>query len=181
VQFRFDFDKTLQATGVLLEADDNRMETMRLLKLLYISDRELLAETGHPLTGDRVVAMKNGPVLSRVYDTIRGQTAQSDRWLEFVHRDGYKVILRQKPGREKLSKREIGKLTEVTERYRQLGNFELSDETHKFAEWQQHYHEGASTPIPWEDVLRAQGKPEMIAVAEKESETREALAAFFGS
>ena len=98
-----------------------------------------------------------------------------------LEREGYKVILKQKPGREKLSKREIGKLLEVTERFRQLENFELSEATHQFQEWQQHFHEGTATPIPWEDVLRAQGKPEMIAVAQKEAATQEALAMFFGS
>jgi uncharacterized phage-associated protein len=51
MHFHFDFDKALQAAGVLLDADDNRMEAMRLLKLLYITDRELLAETGRTLTG----------------------------------------------------------------------------------------------------------------------------------
>jgi Protein of unknown function (DUF4065) len=124
--------------------------------------------------------MKNGPVLCHLRETILGQTAQSDRWSEFIHRDGYKVILKQKPGREKLSKREIARLLDVTERFRQFGNFELSDETHKFQEWLTHYQEGSSNPIPWEDVLRAQGKPEMIAAAQKEAATREAMAASFG-
>ena len=56
MHFHFDFDKTLQAAGVLLDADDKRMEYMRLLKLLYVTDRESLAETGRTLTGDRAVA-----------------------------------------------------------------------------------------------------------------------------
>jgi uncharacterized phage-associated protein len=179
MQFRFDFDKTVQAAGVLLDADGDRMEYMRLLKLLYITDRELLAETGRTLTGDRVVAMKNGPVLSHIYDTIQGQTVQADRWSVFIHRQGYQVALQLKPGREKLSKREIAKLLDVTERFRQLENFELSEETHKFQEWQRYYREGTATPIPWEDVLLAQGKPEMVAVAQKETATRAALHAFF--
>jgi uncharacterized phage-associated protein len=181
MHFRFDFDKTLQAAGVLLDADGDRMEYMRLLKLLYITDRELLAETGRTLTGDRVVAMKNGPVLSHVYDTIKGQTVQAERWSAFIHREGYKVVLQQKPGREKLSKREIAKLLDVTERFRQLENFELSEETHKFQEWRQHYHEGTVTSIPWAEVLLAQGKPEMVPIAQKEADTRAAMEAFFGS
>ena len=64
--FRFDFDKTLQAAGVLLSLDGDRMEQIRLLELLYIADRELLAETGRTITGDRAVAMRHGPVLSQV-------------------------------------------------------------------------------------------------------------------
>ena len=51
--FRFDYDKALQAAGVLLSLDGDRMERIRLLKLLYIADRELLAETGRTITGDR--------------------------------------------------------------------------------------------------------------------------------
>jgi uncharacterized phage-associated protein len=180
MHFRFDFDKTLQAAGVLLDADGGRMEFMRLVKLLYVADRELIAETGQTLTGDRALAMKTGPVLSRLYDTIHGQSPQADRWADFIQREGYQVVLKQKPGRQKLSRREITKLLDVTERFRQLDSFDLSEETHKFDEWQRHYHEGAVTPIPWEEVLRAQGKPDMIPVAEREAAAREAMDAFFG-
>ena len=55
IMFRFDFDKALQAAGVLLSLDGDRMERIRLLKLLYIADRELLVET---LTG---VTSRLGP------------------------------------------------------------------------------------------------------------------------
>src|SRR5947208_1621904 len=99
VQFHFHFDKALQAAGVLLDADGGRMEYIRLLKLLYIADRELLGATGRTLTGDRAYALDHGPVLSRVYDTIKGQTADAGRWSQFVHKDGYKVVLTADPGR----------------------------------------------------------------------------------
>lgn len=39
------------------------MSYLRMLKLLYLADRESLKETGHTITGDRVVAMEHGPVL----------------------------------------------------------------------------------------------------------------------
>ena len=51
MNFRFDFHKTLQASGVLLSLDANRMAYIRLLKLLYIADREWLAEAGRTITG----------------------------------------------------------------------------------------------------------------------------------
>jgi uncharacterized phage-associated protein len=181
VHFRFDFTKTLQAAAVLLDTDNGQMGYMRLLKLLYIADRELLAETGRPLTGDRVIAMKHGPVLSRVFDLIKGQTAQADEWSNYLHTEGYKVLLKQKPGRGKLSKREVQKLNCLSERFRQLEDFELSDLTHQFPEWQGHYHEGTALPIPWEDVLRAQNKAEMIPIAEREATVGEVLDHYFGS
>jgi hypothetical protein len=63
--FRFKFERSLQAAGVLLGLDGNRMQRIRLLKPLYIADRELLSETGRTITGDRGVDMDHGPVLAR--------------------------------------------------------------------------------------------------------------------
>jgi len=181
VHFQFDLAKTLQAAAVLLDTDNEQMAYMRLLKLLYIADRELLAETGRPLTGDRVCAMKNGPVLSRVFDLIMGQTAHTDEWADCIQTQGYKVFLRKKPGRGKLSKREVQKLHTVSERYRQLEDFGLAELTHQFPEWKDHFQEGSAVPIPWEDVLRAQHREEMIPIAEREAATREVLDHYFGS
>ena len=47
--FRFHFDRALQASACLLRFDGKRMGYLRLLKLLYIADREGLAETGETI------------------------------------------------------------------------------------------------------------------------------------
>jgi hypothetical protein len=104
---RFNFEKTLQGAGVLLHLDADRMAYIRLLKLLYIADRELLAETGRSMTGDEAVAMKNGPVLSRIYDLIKGVGPKFQEWGDFIHTNYYSVELMKDPGRGKLSKSEI--------------------------------------------------------------------------
>jgi uncharacterized phage-associated protein len=64
MNFRFHFDRTLQASAYLLHLRKGRMSQLRLLKLLYIADREWLAESGYPITGDHARALKNGPVLT---------------------------------------------------------------------------------------------------------------------
>ena len=57
--YPFKIDKAIQAAGVLLnEHQRGQMEYLRLLKLLYIADREAIAETGQPIVGSRVVAMR---------------------------------------------------------------------------------------------------------------------------
>jgi uncharacterized phage-associated protein len=73
----------------LLELHGDRMEYVRLLKLLYIADREMMAEAGAPITGDRAVAMDHGPVLSHVYDLVKGKAARAGEWahsIRTVHR-----------------------------------------------------------------------------------------------
>ena len=177
--FRFQLDKTVQAAGVLLSLDGDRMGYIRLLKLLYLADRELLAETGRPLTGDSGVAMKHGPVLSRVYDHIKGVAPTGSLWDAHLRTENYSVMLASDPGRGKLSKGEVEKLHDVTERYRYLDDFEVSERTHEFREWQNHHRPGTSTPIPWQEILQAQNKPELVEIVERDEETRQFLDELF--
>ncbi len=179
--FRFNFEKTLQAAAVLLSLDDNRMDRIRLLKLLYIADRELLAEAGRPLTGAIPVAMKYGPVPSSVYDLIKGVAGRTVEWSRYIESTNYSVALREDPGRGKLSKREVEKLIEVTERYRSLDDFELSELTHTFDEWDKHYRADTSTPIPWEEVLQPQGKGELVEAIERDEAAGRYLDGLFGT
>jgi len=182
MQFRFNFEKSLQAAGVLLQLEEGRMSYMRLLKLLYISDRELLAETANPITGDRVCAMQFGPVLSDVYSLIKGEATRANEWFSYIERQGYAVKLVRDPGRGKLSKGEIEKLTEVSERYLNRDQWDLSELTHEFPEWDRNFPKGSksSYPIPWTDVLEAQDKAELIEAVKEEAAARRFLDSVFG-
>jgi uncharacterized phage-associated protein len=182
MQFCFHLNRALQAASVLLEYEKSRrMSTMRLLKLLYVADRESLAEMGRPITGDHAVAMKRGPVLSHVYALIRGQAARAGEWDRFIHTDRYEVELVADPGRGELSKAEVAKLLAVSQRYRDLDEWELSDVTHGFAEWKTHFPGGNGMgDIPWEDALAAQGRGEWAAAVERDEADRRFFDQLFG-
>ncbi len=185
MRFRFNFEKSLQAAGVLLRLEEGRMPYMRLLKLLYIADREMLAATASPVTSDRAYAMKLGPVLSRIFDLIRGTDPRFDEWSVHIQTQGYAVKLMVDPGRGRLSKGEVEKLTEISERYRSKDRWELSDLTHDFPEWKWHWPDeadGGSYPIPWEDMLKAQGhNNEIVEVVEADEKSRNYMDKIFGS
>jgi uncharacterized phage-associated protein len=179
--FRFNFDKTLQAAAVLLELDGQRMERIRLLKLLYIADRELLAESGRILTGDKALALKHGPVLGQVYDLIRGEAYKAGEWNRYIHTDNHAIELRGDPGRGDLSRREVAKLKEVSDRHRDKDEWEIVEETHAFPEWIEHYVDGTATVIPWEAALVAQGKAELIEIIERNEADRRYFDQVLGS
>lgn len=163
MDFEFNPLKMAQAAGVLLALDGGSMDLVRLLKLLYIADRELLAEVGRPLTGDRAVAMKNGPVLSRSYDLLKRSDARSAAGLDrYLGRDGYKVVLRADPGRGELTRRDEEKLREVADRFRCKSTWDLSEHTHTFDEWREAPRPRKATPIPWERALIALGRGDRI-------------------
>jgi hypothetical protein len=73
----------------------------------------------------------------------------------------------------------VVKLTEVTERHRQMDDWELSEWTHGFKEWVDHY-KGDSSFIPWQAILLAQDKPEMVDVVVREESARQTIDDIFG-
>src|SRR6266699_3650584 len=112
--FEFDVAKTIEAIGVLLRSLDRRqLEYLTLLKMLYIADRESLKDRGRPITGDQVVAMKQGPVLSGVYDLINfNRPKDISLWARFFSKDEYDLVLNEAPATDQLSRYEIRKLQE---------------------------------------------------------------------
>ena len=90
------------------------MPYLRLLKLMYIAERELLAQTATPLTGDIAIAMEHGPVLGQILDLVKGKGSRGMEWEGFIMRSDYAVKLVAEPGRGRLSGDMIDKLTEVS-------------------------------------------------------------------
>src|ERR1700675_4380838 len=97
--FDFEVAKTIQAIGVLLRnLGRGQLEYLTLLKMLYIADRESLRDRGRPITGDQVVAMKQGPVLSGVYDLINfNRPKDIPLWARFFSKDEYDLVLNESP------------------------------------------------------------------------------------
>ena len=181
MHLRFNFEKSLQAAGCLLELHGDRMEYVRLLKLMYIADREMMAETGVPITGDRAVAMDHGPVLSHIYDLIKGKAARAGEWAHFIRTSHHGIVLRHPVGRGKLNKAEIEKLQEITERFQDDSEWEICGKTHEFPEWKKNFVPNTSTPIPWQEILQAQGRSDMIEAVEKQDSLERYLDVVFGA
>ena len=80
-----------------------------------------------------------------------------------------------------MNKAEIEKLQEVTERYQDDSEWDICGKTHEFPEWKKNFVPNTSTPIPWEEVLEAQGKADMIEAVEKEDQLERYLDTVFGA
>jgi uncharacterized phage-associated protein len=159
MEFRFNLEKTIQAIAAFLHFHGStEMSYLRMLKLLYLADRESLKETGRPITGDRVVAMEHGPVLSSAYDLIKGQNTGWPEWTKFLRKKGYRIELVQDPGNGSLSKYEIGKLSDLTERYADKNEWDMVEIVHEFDEWKKNYSDSSCSPIPFGDILEAIGR-----------------------
>ncbi|MBP3957488.1 SocA family protein [Gemmata sp. G18] len=179
--FKFKFPKAFQAAAVVLREHGGRANFIRLLKLLYITDRELLAQTGRTLTGDEAIALPKGPALKTVHNLIngRGPNDEQTEWNGAMHRAGDDVLLDRLVPTGKLTKAEERKLHEVCERFRETSTEALWEQTHTYGEWKEAYAAEEANPINWEVALADQGAGALVGEVRHIQHEAELIAATF--
>lgn len=151
------------------------MDIMKLVKLLYLSDRTSLERYGYSMTGDRMVSMPYGPVLSSTYSVMNGDGPRIpggwECWIS--DRAGHRLALQPEcepteDALDELSPADMQVMESVCEEFGRYSALELSDYTHKHCpEWEN--PRGSSYPISYETLFRAVGKSEDEAKSLAES------------
>ncbi|MDB9520653.1 Panacea domain-containing protein [Dolichospermum circinale CS-1225] len=161
IQFRFHPEKAVEAAAILMKLHGKPMKYLGLLKMLYIADRIALERIEQPITGDHYVSMDYGPVLSGVYDLIKGKPVDDalPLWSEYISpSDKNFVYLVKDPGNDELCEEEEEILQEVYQTFGHLDPFQVAEWTHDLPEWKDPH--GSAIPILVEDILKNVGKSE---------------------
>lgn len=133
------------------------MKHLKLIKLMYLVDREAFKRWGHPITGDRYVSMQFGPVLSNSLDLLRGDA--TDCWKDFIEESApHTVKLLQECGTDRLSEAEEDLAHEIFATYGTVSRWDLVKLTHTFKEYKETDNDNRRWPIENIDILRAVGK-----------------------
>ena len=69
--FKFKLDKAIAAMQTLLEAYEGQINLHKLFKSLYFAEQKHLVRYGRTIVGDKYIAMKDGPVPSKIFDLIK--------------------------------------------------------------------------------------------------------------
>jgi uncharacterized phage-associated protein len=154
--------KAAQAAALLLHWNGGKMDLLLLLKLLYLADRMALQKSGFPITGDKMVSMEWGPVLSDIYDATKKKKKQraGDPWFDYVSERHNHMLsaVKANPETDELSKSELSILKEVYAEFGDKDPFAVSDWTHNFPEYTD--PNGSSLPIDPTIILREAGRTE---------------------
>lgn len=174
IRFRFSAKKAAQAANQLLRFSGGQRNYMELVKLLYLADRKEIVLLQHQITGDQLVALPYGPVLTRILSLIRwGPISPEDApWFEAISPPiGYDVKALGDYGDDELSGAECKILEEVFGEHGRKDWKELSRLTHELPEWTD--PGDGRIPISPEQILKFEGKS-----SEEIARLREQLSAF---
>jgi uncharacterized phage-associated protein len=158
-----DIDKLIQINGYLLRKHSQSLNYTKLIKLLYLADKEALRDSNQTITGDAYVSMDNGPVLSQMYDLIRGKHKNRDMqtlWDSRFMCSGYDLIAATDriPDME-LSVYEKEILDLVDDKFKDYDFHKMIAYVHdNCPEWK--FPNGSSVKIETRDILKSIGKTE---------------------
>lgn len=160
--------KTAQIAAYFLVKSGGNLPVLKLMKLLYLADREAMSCYDSPLTFDRMVSMPHGPVLSQTYDLMSGNSeSQKGGWEDWISdKEDHQVSINKENLSRgsffKLSDADIELLEKVWSKYGHMGKWDLRNFTHDHcSEWKD--PQGSSLPIAYEDVFLAVGKSPVVA------------------
>ncbi len=165
----FNEAKATQAAARLLTLRGGTMSYVKLIKLLYLADREALIRWGRPITTDRYISLDNGPVVSRMYDLIRDEPPPNSFriWPKFISNpEDYEVRLLGDPGSGELSSAERQLIDEIFAQHGHQNRWTVVDYTRSLPEWTN--PDGGALPIEYCDILKAAHKTadEIAAIEE---------------
>ena len=151
----FNEGKAAEAAAYLLSLNNGRMPYLKLIKLLYISDRRALTKYHASITTSSYYSMKYGPVTNEILDRIRHPEdfPENGYWNTAISREDYDVCLKKKFEPYFLSEAEREILSAVDRKYKKVEKFTMADITHSFPEWKN--PGDSSCPISIEDILQA--------------------------
>jgi len=151
---RLNEKKATQVAARFLSAAGRSMHHLKLIKLMYLLDREALLRWGLPVTNDVYFSLPHGPVPSGVLDLI---LSEDGFWAQHISGPNEHVVtLLDETGNDELSDAEEALIDELSERYRKWDRFKLRDYTHSLQEWKD--PGTGRLPIRIEDILKAGGK-----------------------
>lgn len=152
----------LKATAVaarFLTLAGGRINILKLVKLIYLVDRESTKQRNIPVVGGLYVSMKHGPLTSELLDKINGEETRGVWSLHISDRNNHEVALEQEAGdlSDQLSDSEESLVDQLFEQTKDMSQWELRDWCHEqCSEW--HPLKTGMEPIDPTAFLKAIGK-----------------------
>ena len=108
---------------------ENTIERMKLMKLIWLSDRLHLNRYGRLILKDRYKAFPNGPIASLALNISQNGIPDS------IEVDKYNVIAKTNFDESFFSKSDLEIMEYVWNKFQNMGSFDFSSYSHRYPEW----------------------------------------------
>lgn len=171
----------------LLKRRGGTMSHLKLIKLLYLADREALNSYGASISGDSFFSLPNGPVLSRTLNLMAGVIeSETQGWETWISdRAEHQVSLRQDfdlDALDYLSRADVDILDSIWQQFGAMTRWQLVEYTHNgnCPEWEN--PNGSSAQITHFEIFSALGKShEDAAILASDIEAEKSIDRLFAS
>jgi len=154
--------KAAQVAAYFIHREGGPIKVLKLMKLMYLAERESLHQYGEPMIGDALVSMPHGPVMSttldHMNDFIESEQGGWDDWIS--DRENHCVSLKvdENPVDNllELSEADIDIIDAIYNDFGAMSSYEIRDYTHNHCpEWED--PNDSSSPIPYDRLLKNVG------------------------
>lgn len=156
--------KIAQMSAFFAKRQGGTINILKLIKLLYLADRESMARYGTPISFDYAYSMDKGPMLSQALDFVDGfieDASDVAKWEEWIgDRKNHQVSLNRDFGRDDLdeiSDASLDVLEAVWRRFGHLDQWQLVKYTHDNCSEYKETPKGQRNPISDSEILNAVG------------------------
>ena len=156
----FNVRKAAEVAAFFAMRSGGQINVLKLVKLIYLSDRAYMEKYDVPILKDRLVSIDHGPVNSLTYNLINGTTEDAS-WEDLISdRADHMVGLKHNvtvDDLSALSDAELEVLEKIWADFGHMGKYQIRDYTHENCpEWDD--PEGSSVPIRYSHVFKFLGK-----------------------
>lgn len=156
----FSQEKVLQEIQYLLSLNGGEMNLLKLMKELYLIDRESIKERDSSVSGDEFFSMRHGPVLSYTLNMLNN--LEQTEWKDKLEKkdDQYFPIIKKlgQVDYDLLSDKDKDYIKIVSDKFKSMSAWEVVEYTHTLKEWSDPGY--TSRKIRFSEVMRALGKDE---------------------
>ena len=154
---KFDYDPQAAREVVLwfLNKHGGKLDILKLVKLIFLADREHLFRYGRTIVGGFYVAMQHGPVPSNLYDDLKDAKQFPDKH-PYDFSGEYQLTAKESFDEDEFSESELEILEMIDSEFGKMDPFKLRDLTHELKAYQKNYpdiNQKTSNPMSYEDFF----------------------------
>lgn len=176
--------KAAQTIAFFAMKEGGSINVLKVVKLVYLADRESLRVRGFPIQYEARFSMPHGPVNSTTLDYLNGFYRDDGGWSDFLRDRANNDVGLADPNTtshtlDELSEREIEVLERVWSEFGHMDRFDLAEWTHDhIPEWEDPH--GSSRRIPLDRMMAAVGLEKSVERA-RELESLDRASGLLGS